>query len=186
MSSDEKLLAVENNVIDFLTTITWWTEIRFEKNNVYWAVRFSIFETLFVALAFMGELPATFKAGNYLSITLLGLLSLGALVMFLFKITTIETFTASLVRFYPQGCPNLGRISRRRSRERRLSVIFFSIFFVTWMITKDLFWFFFFTSEASGIFMKFLLACDSIPPQEKARRKLAKELTDIGLDPSLT
>jgi hypothetical protein len=183
---DEKVLVLENRIIDFLTMLTWWTEVRWNKNNLKIAFSF---------MAFGGCLAGA--ASGYMAIDSIEKKSWVIAVIFSIVLTleTVKFFVClffeervlqRIKKFYPQGFPNPCRVSKKHSNRRRIA--FFAIiliFFVSnatmWLLSDFcLAGYFLF-----GMISEFLLACDSLPPEEKAKRRARNEIVSMLPEGSL-
>lgn len=184
MSYDEKILGIENKIIDIFTMVTWWTEVRFDKNNLYWAAKTSIFSSLFFMLTFLADILQLVEEKKYTVIAFMAFMSSIGLVMFLVKICAPELMGRVHKRAYPQGTPNPCRISKRHSFYRRMSclILVIAAYFLSfdWNVSDI----FFFGWAFMSFCEDFFLSCDSLPPQEKLRRRIQNEQHEGTLLPT--
>ena len=133
MNLSERMLAFENKVIDFLTIFTWWTEVRFDKNNIYLSLVMSTWQSLFFALMFVGDIPELLDKKRYAILAILSMCTFLCSCVFLFKIFAKNFLLTILKSQNPQGTPNPCRIRARNSLRRRLSITFlvFGFYYVT-------------------------------------------------------
>lgn len=177
MKLDEKVLKLENRIIDFFTMFTWWTEVRFDKGNVYLAAITSTVSSLFFLLMLIIEIPETLVKKQWIWFSLFSLIATIQTILFLLKVVFQEILISNLFKNNPQGSPNPCRRLTSKSNERRISVVtFFAVYMFTFhAVPVDSSGLFMLFSFVCDVFERFLLACDSIPPQEKSRRKAIRE-----------
>lgn len=183
MTFDEKILVFENKIIDFLTMITWWTEVRFNKDNIILAANNSALASLCLFFAIALDIPEIINKGMYGLLFILGTLAFLLMGVFCLKVFGISMFVISLKRYNPQGTPNPCRVSGKHSLKRRYTVFLF--IFLTLLLKKDLSNIFFIVAFFLDALTEFLVACDSLPPQEKMRRKIASEEAAGSMQPSM-
>lgn len=177
MSFNEKLLAFENRIIDVLTTFTWWTEVRFDKDNIYWARIFSILSCLFGCVHALYSAETRFETMEYfmfwfnLAVALLFIL-IGAYFV-IFKESALD----DLRNLSSQGTPNPCRVSKTHSMLRRFCMFLALMRLISLSFTFGTLYILFFSLSC------FVLACDSIPPGEKSRRKFMYESQEMNLSP---
>ena len=87
MNLSEKMLVLENKIIDVLTMFTWWTEVRFDKDNIHWARIFTIVGSLLFAIAFLSELPILYEKKQYFFFWTGLILGLFQILIFLVEVT---------------------------------------------------------------------------------------------------
>ena len=164
--------------IDFLTMICWWTDVRWDKNNIFWVYQVDIFEMVLTIISWylIGHF-STFVSVTFLSYVFLAY----ALIRLTLLVFAKEFYLNGVLSRYPQGFPNFCRISTKHTKERCnaffLNTTSLIVLFLVWQLTS-----FFKDYPAAFIFSLYvamticstiyyyLLACDSIPPQEKQRR----------------
>lgn len=186
-AEDGPVLTLENKVIDKLTKFTWWFEVKFNKDNVYLANFVSNIFLLASSLFLMRWSFYFFKEGYLLSLIAV-VLSLFILYILTRKIQLEESIIFVVRMQYPQGCPNPCRYLLKQSRERRSEFFqFFLWSFVAFLEYGD-FIFSAIFNIACIVFMgsveTFLLACDSLPKEEKEKRKKVLEIKKHVLSPS--
>jgi hypothetical protein len=106
--------------------------------------------------------------------------------VFCFKVLYRTQVVSAIKRHNPQGTPNPCRISRRHSTLRRLAVFCFFFSLMLFFPASDMSNMFMLTTFFLDCVKEFLLACDSLPPQEKLRRKIANEEVAGSIQPSLS
>lgn len=177
MNFDEKVLALENRVIDFLTMITWWTEVRWNKNNLRIAALFVIFSTALGCAAFSCMVIGSIERKIWIIAVILSVALTSETVKLFLCLFFEEKILEKYKSFFPQGFPNPCRVSRKHSNKRRETFLIIILFFFTSNATKwllnDFYLVGYFLFE---MISQFLLACDSLPPEEKAKRKARNDL----------
>lgn len=181
MNIGEKVLQIENFLIDYLTGFTWWTESRWEFTNIRWAKIIMLPALIFFAVGFW----SLFLNTEFFWKALWGLLS-ALSFLFVFAVLFLDVFApgrmeADLRLKYPQGLPNPNRVIGRSLSKRRESFIISIIlivlgrvaifqdvhtvivemFFVPAFVLRSLYFFF--------------LACDSLPTQRKNEMRKKRE-----------
>lgn len=59
------LLKIEDGIIDFLTMITWWTEVRFNKSKIFLAVLCQILESLILGIGCITIFSEMVESSSY-------------------------------------------------------------------------------------------------------------------------
>lgn len=175
MTFDEKILILENRIIDFLTMIMWWTEVRFDKDNIAVAVTFTTLSSLCFFLAIAINLPEMIERKHFIFFSFSALVAILIGAIFCRNVLFRTQLVSSIKRYNPQGTPNPCRISRRHSTLRRLAVFCFFFGLILFPPASDVSNMFMLTTFFLDCLKEFLVACDSLPPQEKMRRKIANE-----------
>jgi hypothetical protein len=86
-----------------------------------------------------------------------------------------------MLRDFPQGCPNPSR-GMKKTSDRRVGGVLLSFFVCCLLpIFKELEVFLFAVAVFSLTAEFFLLSCDSIPPEEKARRRAKNEMKNLAV-----
>lgn len=65
MDLDKKVLTLENRIIDFFTMFTWWTDVRWNKDNLHFAASLSTVSSFFVAATFSSDLLDLIEKKNW-------------------------------------------------------------------------------------------------------------------------
>lgn len=182
MNIHEKILVLENYVIDWLTVITWWIETRFDKDNVDVAISAHKVECLLWICICLEMSHFFFKNGLHVFL---------CVTVFYGAFETIRLLSLIFLEFiartkfttqFPQGCPNPCRILAVGIGARRVSTVVMVV--TTWLLgiffSTDSYSFMFASCIAVGSLLNcifyFLLSCDSLPPEEKAARRLKNEM----------
>lgn len=181
MNLSEKMLVLENKIIDVLTMFTWWTEVRSDKDNIHWARIFTIVSSLLFAIAFLSELPILYEKKQYFFFWTGLIIGLFQILIFLVEVTFKEFSLDDLKNSHPQGSPNPCRVSKEHSLKRRTRMFFFVAQCLFLIATFSILFLYFSFAILFSCLTEFVLACDSIPPQEKSRRKATNELQDMNL-----
>lgn len=180
-----KIKELDQRIIDFLTMICWWTEVIFDKDNLFFSLHARILYTLcMIYVCFFLYLDSS---NAFFSVLFLfGTFYDGLSVIILFFLFD-HIKNISLPKKYLQGCPNPQRINSSSVMDRLLamSVTIISLAFCLFGTnelgkTVNLYFTvgFFFWS-----LFYYFLACDSIPPEEKAKRKARTEEWKGNLSP---
>lgn len=180
---------LDQKMIDFFTMICWWTEVRWEKNNIYWVYQVDVFEMILTIIFW-------YLVSNFPLNVGVTFLSYVMIVHSLLRLTILvfakEFYVDSVLSRYPQGFPNYCRISEKHKKYRKISFVtgLSSLFFFYPMspfLLKEafpayIFVVYFFVVILSTSYYYFL-ACDSLPPQEKEKRKAEIEVWYGQLQP---
>ncbi len=177
MNFDQKILVLENRIIDFLTMITWWTEVRWNKSNLHIAATMATLGTLLIAVAFCFDVIDSIEKRNWIFAGFASICTAFGTISLTAKIFFRERLVESFKRQFPQGFPNPCCVSKKHSTERRFTFSAFIIFYI--MMERDAFGYFFASYLAIEIVVFFFLACDSLPPGEKARRIAKREVSTM-------
>ncbi len=183
MNLNERILALENKIIDVFTIFTWWTEVRFDKDNLYWSVTFAKFYSIFFACMFFTEIPSAIEQKSYQFVIFAGIVGVGNLFFFLMLVTKENFSIGVLRRNNPQGMPNPCRISVGHSTRRR--IVMFLLLVIICLFVKVIVVSAFLVHLTLGttcfFISEFLIACDSLPPAEKERKLANNELSRLHL-----
>lgn len=187
MSLFEKLVSCEGRVIDWLTAFCWWTEVRFEKDNMHWAVQIKILENILHTSAWVYASTQLFMSNHPIWAILTVFLSLCLMVVIHVLIFHVEKVIQIIKNEWPQGFPNPSREIKLEQRIRDV----LGTFFLLWVtiISDGTELIFFSMLSTGGIFSlisNLLLCCDSIPPHEKEKRKARIESWDSQLVPNVS
>ena len=184
----------DQRIIDFLTMICWWTEVRWDKDNLYWAYVIRLFENFFAVTFFVLNYYFIIvyqhnkEYENFIFFQKYGLLFfLSHHFFYLIKLTLFESsFFDYLKENFPQGFPNPCRIEELCVRFRIKAFFVFGFVFIIvpifcFLILKSFigikitevifFGVLVFLGQSFGVLFYFLVACDSIPPEEKQKRR---------------
>ena len=171
----------DQKMIDFLTIICWWTEVRFEKNNLYWGYKVNIISHMFWFFTGTFILIQVLEKGSNFWIFLLSFfLMIIGLTLFLKIIFQEKVMKYIYLEIFPQGSPNPCRILVNRFSERigHLVVLFFlCLSFLasdfSKLINLELMWAILsFFALIFASFFDYIMACDSMPPKVKEERKV--------------
>lgn len=179
----------DQRLIDFLTMICWWTEVKWEKNNIFWVYQVDIFEMMLTVIFWY--LVAHFSP--FVSVTFLCYIWIAlSLIRLTILVFAKEFYLDSVLSRYPQGCPNYCRFSDNHKNYRK--IVFFTglssilLFYpVSGLLLIESFPVSIFIVYIFVVFLSiiyyYFLACDSIPPEEKAKRKARVEMWIGNLQP---
>ncbi len=182
----------DQRLIDFLTMICWWTEVKWEKNNLYWAYHSNMIAHISWFFFFTFILIQIMKTGTDFWVFFCSLFVAISGFSFCLKIL----FQKEIMNYYflvtfPQGSPNPCRFLQERISDRK-GYVFNSIFiFIAYCFQDisnyaeyELMWIFSFSIMLIfSFFFEYLMACDSIPPEEKIKRKSKIEEFQGNLQP---
>jgi dipeptide/tripeptide permease len=175
----EKILVLENRIIDWLTILTWWIEVRFGKTNVDVAMSVSLNALFVFCLANVSITIVTFNNGQTgwcIFFSFFTVLMFIGLSYYLFLPEAARDYQ---LKKFPQGCPNPSRKLKEASNQRLGRALFMSYFLIHLFddvtVTLVLLTIFFFMH----MLVPFLLSCDSIPPEEKAKRRARNEIENL-------
>lgn len=180
-----KIKEFDQRIIDFLTMICWWTEVRFDKDNLFFSLHSRILYALCMAyVCFFLYLDSSNAFFSVLFLFGAFYDGLSVIILF-FSFDYVKNII--LPKKYLQGCPNPQRINSSSVMDRLLtmSVTIISLSFYLFGTDEsskitNLYFFvgFFFWS-----LFYYFLACDSIPPEEKAKRRAKIEEWSGQLQP---
>ncbi len=171
MNIHQGLLAVENRIIDFLTAITWWAEVRFGKDNLYFAHKASAFVSLFMLFIGVSQMPVFIDQKEYVKI---GLCAVAVLVTFSAFVLEIifEDIAISILKVdNPQGNPNPCRIRKRTIIKRRICFTLLLVSMYYFVLGGEMVFLCFSLMCLFALTDTLLAACDSLSLQEKMRRQ---------------
>ncbi len=175
----------DQRIIDFLTMICWWTEVRFDKDNLFFSLHSRILYAL--SMTFIFFFLYLDSSGNFFSFIFLLMMFYDGLTVILLFFSFDYVKNILLPKKYLQGCPNPQRINSSSVRDRLLTMLISIIsstfyFFGTDELSKIINLYFSVGFFFWSLFYYFL-ACDSIPPEEKAKRKARIEEWNGQLQP---
>lgn len=177
MNLDDRILVLENRGIDFLTMFTWWYEVRFDITNVRLATIISTLSSLFGFVSFFIISQDLYEKKQLVFFFIVSIITSFFVVGFLIKVLITDLFEKMIINENPQGSPNPCRVSRRHSASRRSEAFFTLLLLVN--LNSDVILFFLFLFYFSRFLISFLLACDSISPEEKNRRRKLNEVNSF-------
>lgn len=183
MSLHEKILKVENKIIDFLTMLCWWSEVRFDISNLGWYSRVNILGLLVWIAGFLLVCLVAFTDQRYFLFSICVLFQLFLVLDFFMSVLfPVEKIEAILEKF-PQGFPNPSRFLKYKERRFFFSLTLYQVLWLL-LVTESS------VDVISSVFLIlallistlecFLLSCDEMPPAEKARRRAAREMTHVS------
>lgn len=182
------LAAIDNRIVNFLTMIAWWSEVRFDITNRDIGFKCKMFSLILCLGFFSGLMVNMVLMPDKTWITIVAMIVCSlflamymlSVVMYLVNPSMIRTIVDS---HFKKGCPNPERILGLRTRSVNLLILclcFLTLFI--FMFSKMVVLYFFLISFNAA--SEYFYACDSIPPEEKARRKAANE--SFNAMPSMT
>jgi uncharacterized membrane protein len=177
----EKILILENRIIDWLTILTWWIEVRFGKTNVDLAVvlYFLAFCGLFFAFGYAG---ARLYQLNYTFFSIIFfLIALIILIGTLGFVHKLVSTTQRICKDFPQGCPSPSRYLKKCSQQRFGATLTVMLLTVVFSFSGIIFFYVLAVVALVLNVFYFLLSCDSIPPEEKARRRAKNEMKNLAV-----
>jgi hypothetical protein len=166
------MLGWENRIIDFLTMITWWIEVRWNITNR--DIGYKLTQVFYVSFFFLTFflVPFLIEIGRWYFVPLY---MLGAAVVLL-ALVVIRVNRVHFENCYLSGCPNPMRVVKVMHRRISLMLVGMNCFNdAPWHLLA---WVFFLSALT-----EFIMCCDSIPPSEKARRRAAMEARNMKLVP---
>ena len=170
MDSNDKILAIENRIIDALTAFSWWTEVKFERNNFDFKVISLQGFLLFMSVSFGSGAIFLFKVNVFPEALIFSLIFLFHFLLLIYSFFAFSKIKEDFKKDDPKGSPNPNRYSRTQSILRRIYV--FMAFFSFCM----------FVAHQEEVYLSFSLgfcflslffffgACDPIPPNKKKKR----------------
>lgn len=179
---DDRLLRIENKIIDALTVLMWWVEVNRDVSARALGSVFARWVIRVYAVYFAAVLPLQILEEQW---ALTGLSALLLVVSTLVGLLTMsESFWERYMLSYPTGTPNLGRYTVRGRRRWA----FFFIFWGQMLVLADpgnstyLIFLFGTCLDLAG---NFLLSCDTLPPGERDRRRARNEAARQRFVPQL-
>lgn len=169
MNLDDRILALENRCINFLTIFTWWSEVRFGITNVRLATFFSTLSSLFGAFSFFVIFQDLYEEKRLILLLATTVIIFLFILRVLIKVLMRDFFEKKIIEKNPQGLPNPCRISSPHSGGRRLEIFIALVLLIN--LNGNIIVFFMFLSYLLKFLVSFLLACDSIPQEEKDKRR---------------
>jgi hypothetical protein len=139
MSIRDKVLAIENRIIDKLTEYTWRTELNYKKSNTDLATTVLSFSTLLICYLFASEGVECYQDQHFIQGTLAFLLALVEFVVSLALAIKPERCMQVLARDFPQGYPSPSRYSVKSSGIRLAALLSLLFFVVSFVYTKGIF-----------------------------------------------
>lgn len=187
MKLKDKILAADNLLINWLTAVTWWIEVRFNKNNVDVAILCDRVSDLFEVVAligfivWLGDMP--YSTPVKIASSLLLVINVTTFVR---DLVFSQKHRQRLLLIYPQGFPNPCRCIPYHINHRLLvsvGILVCIMFGMMWLAHVDtMIWCLpLLMSSVIGFFYSYLLACDSLPPEEKALRRAKQEMKNLAI-----
>lgn len=182
----------DQRLIDFLTMICWWTEVKWEKNNLHWAYQTNILSHMFWFFTGTFVLIQILEKGNYFWILFVSfILSVVGFTLFIKIVFSDKIMRFVYIPMFPQGSPNPCRISHKHISDRKELIFLFFVFCLGYylddfskFVISELMWSIScFLALIFGFFFEYLMACDSIPPEEKVKRKAKVDMWNGNLQP---
>jgi Ca2+/Na+ antiporter len=168
------LIALENRVIDFLTMITWWTEVRFNKDSILFGLLCQTTMFLFVGLGcivIFSELQESkSREMYYISFVFLivGVIYLKRFLSLLQDVPNLVTMFGNVLS-NPEGTKRRELYFTSKNRHGAFFVALLFLVLTVFIDQKPLIYFTIALLFETTAF--FFFSCDPIPQEEKERRK---------------
>lgn len=173
----QKIKEVDEGITYILTTLVWWIDVHFNKNNI-WCAKGSFLYIPPAIIFFGGDFSKAMQEKVLLDFVLAGVL-LSAIVFLLMSFfwDLLYDFSRTGERLLKQA-----QKSPNPNRYERIVVVRKVAFFMMWVFAVFRFQQFFLPS----IFLSYLLSIyflcvEGIPPEEKERRKKENETNQLLL-----
>ncbi|MCF7843747.1 hypothetical protein K9M47_02520 [Candidatus Gracilibacteria bacterium] len=182
----------DQRLIDFFTMICWWTEVKWEKNNLCWAYHTNIIAHISWFFFFTFALIQVMKTGSQLWVFFFSIfVAISGFTLCLKVIFQRKTIDHYFLVIFPQGSPNPCRFLKEKISDRKGWVYSALLVYIAYLIQDvskyaeyESMWIFsFYTTLIFSFFFEYLMACDSMPPEEKAKRKARVEEWNGNLQP---